>query len=184
MYLVASVRLSVGHHSHGWTVWPTENTQPSWTKNRQEGDRNQGCRLNGPTRRARTDTQTDRHYQVHCVPASRSINYFKLPYYTCQLSMGSGHCTWGGCTDRIICNTHGEVSHSNSSAFLGLLTFKWTTHRKYLWIPGCLISFYDHNTSSTSFEMARLPSNLQKCQVEAFPWYITLAMRKYFCLDV
>ena len=35
-----------------------------------------------------------------------------------------------------------------------------------------------------SFEMARLQSNLQKCQVAAFPWNITLGMRKYFCLDV
>ncbi len=29
--------------------------------------------------------------------------------YTRQLPMGAGHCPWGGYTDQIVCNIHGEV---------------------------------------------------------------------------
>ena len=31
-----------------------------------------------------------------------------IVYWTRQLPMGAGHCPWGGYTDRIVCNIHGE----------------------------------------------------------------------------
>ncbi len=34
---------------------------------------------------------------------------FLRKYYTRQLAIGAGHCPWGGCTDQIVCNIHGEV---------------------------------------------------------------------------
>ena len=34
-------------------------------------------------------------------------NITSQQYMTRQLPIGAGHCQWGGCTDRNVCNIHG-----------------------------------------------------------------------------
>ena len=35
---------------------------------------------------------------------------------TRQLPVGAGQCPWGGYTDRIVCNIHGEEPYKKSSS--------------------------------------------------------------------
>ncbi len=71
-----------------------------------------------------TNGWMDRHSEVNYFPAALScvvdkygwqcVAFYKLKvgwlqYKTRQLPMGAGHCPWGGYTDQIVCNIHGEV---------------------------------------------------------------------------
>ncbi len=68
MYLVASVRSSVRKRSPGWTVWPM-------TLINVKGQSVQ------PGERTQTDRQTKYKYQVHYLPASRSIIIKSLEHH-------------------------------------------------------------------------------------------------------
>ncbi len=59
-----------------------------------------------------------------------------ISYPTRQLSIGAGYCPWGGYTDRIVCNIHGEIQltsryrtmlRSGTFSKLGILPTVMTT---------------------------------------------------------
>ncbi len=46
----------------------------------------------------------------YCLPTRVPTASYKFyNFYTRQLSIGAGHCPWGGYTDQNVCNIHGEV---------------------------------------------------------------------------
>ncbi len=92
---------------------------------------------------------------------------------TRQLPMGAGHCPWGGYTDRIVCNIHGEVHlASRYRAMLRPGTFsKFGTLPAPLTTCQCLETFLEdaHSCSTTFGVMPNLVGTLPKVPHLTFP---------------